>query len=200
MKTSVVKLLFRPFEYVSDFKALIIGIVAIALSGLLNVFSGTHFDGVLDVHFGDSKSYSYLFMLEGVINWISFAVLLFIAGKIFSSSSIRFIDVFGTIAMARWPLFIVSVFSLLIPHQAVDQFIMAKALNVNAPVTIEMYEIILFIVLTLVMILVTVWVIILMYRAYSVSCNLKGAKGVWSFIVALLIAEVLSKYLIYLLA
>lgn len=200
MKTSVVKLLFRPFEYVSEFKALTIGIVAIALCGLLNVFSGTHFDGVLDVHFGDSKLYSYLFMLEGVINWVSFAVLLFIAGKIFSSSSIRFIDMFGTLAMARWPLFIVSVFSLLIPHQAVDQFIMAKALNINAPVTIEMYEIILFIVLTLVMILVTVWVIILMYRAYSVSCNLKGAKGVWSFIVALLISEVISKYLIYLLA
>jgi hypothetical protein len=200
MKISVVKLLFRPFEYVSEFKALTIGIAAIALSGLLNVFSGTHFDGVLDVHFGDSKSYSYLFLLEGVINWISFSVLLFVSGKIFSPSSIRFIDVFGTIAMARWPLFIVAILSLVIPHQTVDQFIMAKAININAPVVVEMYEIVLFIILSLVMILVAIWVIILMYRAYSVSCNLKGAKGVWSFIVALLIAEVISKYLIYLLA
>lgn len=199
MKTSVMKWLFRPFEYVSEMKALIIGLMAIILSALLNVFSGTHFDGLLDVHFGDANGYSKLFMLEGLINWVSFALLLYIAGKIFSSSSIRFIDVFGTIAMARWPLFIVSFFALIIPHQAVDQFIMAKALNINAPVTIQTYEIVLFVFLSLVMILVTVWVIILMYRAYSVSCNLKGAKGVWSFIVALLIAEVISKYVIYLL-
>jgi hypothetical protein len=199
MKTNVMKWLFRPFEFVSEFKALTIGVIAIVLCSLLNLLSGTHFDGVLDVHFGNGQQYSKLFMLEGLINWISFALLLFAAGKLFSTSSFRFIDVFGTISMARWPLFIVSVLALVIPHEAVDQYIMALALNMSTTITIQTHEIILFVLLSLVMILVTVWVIILMYRAYSVSCNVKGAKGVWTYIVALLIAEVLSKYLIYLL-
>jgi hypothetical protein len=35
--------------------------------------------------------------------------------------------------------------------------------------------------------------IVLMYNAYSVSCNLKGTKAVVSFIGALLVAEILSK-------
>lgn len=199
MKKNLATWLFRPFEYVSELKALAIGIIAIVVSAVLNFLSGTHFDGVLDVHFGNTDGYSKLFMLEGLVNWVSFALLLFVSGKIFSSSSIRFIDVFGTISMARWPLFIVSLLALVIPHESVDQFIMAKALNMNASVTVQTYEIVLFVILSLVMILVTVWIIILMYRAYSVSCNLKGAKGVWTFIVALLLAEVISKYAIYLL-
>jgi hypothetical protein len=37
-----------------------------------------------------------------------------------------------------------------------------------------------------------VWMVALMYRAYSVSCNTKGGKAIGSFIAALIIAEILS--------
>ena len=37
------------------------------------------------------------------------------------------------------------------------------------------------------------WTVVLMYKAYSVSCNIKGAKAIVSFIIGLIIAEVLSK-------
>lgn len=198
MNSKISKWLFRPSEYVSDFKALFIGLTAIMLSGILNMFSGTHFDGVLDVHMGSNEKTSWLFLCEGLINLISISGLLFISGKLFSASSIRFIDVIGTQAMARWPLFVVALCTLIIPHQAVDQFIIAKALNVKTDVNIEVYQILLFVLLSLILLLVTIWTIILMYRAFSVSCNLKGARAVWIFIVSLLIAEVISKYLIYL--
>ena len=38
-----------------------------------------------------------------------------------------------------------------------------------------------------------IWMIYLMYRAFSVSCNLKGGKAVVLFIAALIAAEVISK-------
>ena len=198
MNSTISKWLFRPSEYVSDFKALFIGLVAILLSGIINNFSSTHFDGVLDVHIGAEQQTSWLFVGEGFINLICISGLLFLSGKIFSLSSIRFIDVIGTQAMARIPLLIVALSTLLIPHQAVDEFIMAKALNVKADVSIETHQVLLFVVLMLILVLMIIWMVVLMYRAFSVSCNLKGAKGIWIFILALLVAESISKYVIYL--
>jgi uncharacterized membrane protein len=52
--------------------------------------------------------------------------------------------------------------------------------------------------LSLVLLVTLVWMIVLMYKAYSVSCNVKDAKGILSFIGGLVIAEVVSKYVIIL--
>ncbi|MND07029.1 hypothetical protein D3C83_287800 [compost metagenome] len=50
---------------------------------------------------------------------------------------------------------------------------------------------------TLIAIVCAVWAIILMYRAFSVSCNLRGPRAVIPFIVAMLLAEIATKSLIY---
>jgi hypothetical protein len=44
-----------------------------------------------------------------------------------------------------------------------------------------------------VVVIMVVWTAALMYRAYAVSCNIKGARAVVTFIVSLIGAEVLSK-------
>jgi hypothetical protein len=44
-----------------------------------------------------------------------------------------------------------------------------------------------------------IWTVALMYRAYAVSCNIKGVKAVVTFIVSLIGAEALSKFAILLL-
>lgn len=41
-----------------------------------------------------------------------------------------------------------------------------------------------------------IWMISLLYHAFAISCNMKGAKAIWSFIVALILAELLSKFII----
>jgi hypothetical protein len=47
------------------------------------------------------------------------------------------------------------------------------------------------------MILLSVWTVFYMYKSYSVSCNLRGAKAILSFIGALIVAEILSKAALY---
>jgi hypothetical protein len=47
------------------------------------------------------------------------------------------------------------------------------------------------------MILIVCWVVFLMYKAYVVSCNLRGPRAVLSFIVAVIAAEILSKAVLY---
>jgi uncharacterized protein (DUF697 family) len=50
---------------------------------------------------------------------------------------------------------------------------------------------------TLLMLPLLVWMIVLMYKAYSVSCNVRGPKAILSFIAALILAEILSKLAIH---
>ena len=54
-----------------------------------------------------------------------------------------------------------------------------------------------FIILILLSIPVTIWSIILMFNALKVSCGINGNKLGSAFIIALLVAEVISKILIF---
>ena len=196
MKPTLKKWLFRPFDYISDYKALLIGVTAILLAGIINRFGNIHFDGVLDIHIGNKQTSFLVFISEGFINWLVISFLLFISGLIFSSSSIRFIDVVGTQAMARWPLFISSLTAIIIPHQSVQNYLQFYALGYGPEVDIQPYQLIVFGLLVLIMIATIIWMIILMYRAFSIASNLKGNKAIVIFIVTLIVAEAVSKYLI----
>ena len=47
------------------------------------------------------------------------------------------------------------------------------------------------------MLLLLCWEVALMYKSYSVSCNVKGGKAIGTFIAGLLLAEILSKSALY---
>ena len=49
----------------------------------------------------------------------------------------------------------------------------------------------------LVTMLFAIWSIVLKYNAYSVSANIKGVVGGISFTIALIVAEILSKIVLY---
>ncbi len=129
MNANLSKWLFRPFEFISEQKALWIGIVSILLAGTLNIFTLSHFDGVIDFHTGYENYPIHIYLLEGFIDWIVFSLILYLSGLIFSSSSIRFIDVFGMQAFARWPFLLAALFTLLLPHQQVDEYIKGGSIN-----------------------------------------------------------------------
>ena len=41
-----------------------------------------------------------------------------------------------------------------------------------------------------------IWMVALMYKAYAVSCNVKGAKAIGTFIASLILAKVVSKIVV----
>ena len=51
---------------------------------------------------------------------------------------------------------------------------------------------------SIVILAMVIWMIVLMYRAFAVSCNVRGAKAIWTFIGTLILAEIVSKVAIYL--
>ncbi len=182
------KWLFNPFMYIAGTKALIIGLAAMLAAAVIGYYSKTHFDGVLDAHTGHSSP-MWFYLEDALVDWSLPVVIFYIAGRIFSKSSIRLIDVAGTLALARWvmlfPAIAGFVFYMPAPNQPVSMEEMMKP-AMSGPV----------IVFGLLSLLFVIWMVALMYNAFTTSCNLKGGKAVWIFVVGLLVSEILSKIIL----
>jgi hypothetical protein len=198
-KRAFTQWLFNPFKFIAGYQALLIGLAVIILTSLLGSLSNTHFDGVLDVHTG-LQAPLWFFLSEGLINWMSLVVPLFLFGLIFSHSAFRTIDVIGTQALARWPYLITAAVMLPDANRRVLEYLMAQCTQTHSASSINPPDIAIFAVAMFLTILMIIWMVALMYRAYTVSCNIRGPKAIVTFIVSLIGAEVLSKAAILLLA
>lgn len=168
-------ILFNPFKKIAGGRALALGGAIMAITAVIAYFSHCHFDGVLDAHVGHASP-MYVYFLESIISWIFTVAAFYIAGRLFSSSDIRLIDVAGTIALARYPFLFIAAASFLVPELTLDTFDVSMQL----------------IVASFIMLLGVIWFVALLYNAVMVSCNFKTNKAV-IFIVTLIIAEVVSK-------
>jgi hypothetical protein len=101
------------------------------------------------------------------------------------------VDIFGTQALARWPMLFVSIIAMPTAIQnAVSTFV--------AQLTIGSFQfnpagLVLVLVFAASTLLLLCWMVALMYQSFCVSCNVRGGKAIGVFIAGLLIAEVISK-------
>ena len=184
------KWLFNPFVYVAGTKALVIGWMAMLVTAVVCNFSNAHFDGVIDMHAGHASP-AYVYFMEASIDWAVPVVLFFIAGRIFSRSSVRLIDIAGTLALSRWVTIFPALLAFGIHTPAVAPVTIPDLIKSITPTAIAF---------GLISFLFMIWMIALMYNAFTTSCNLKGSKAIMSFIVALLISEILSKVILALIS
>ncbi len=191
--------LFNPFQFIAGGSALLLGLIVMLTSAYLGSLSNTHFDGVLDIHSGTAAPL-WFFLTEVLIDWLCISMVLLIAALFVSHSSFRVVDVFGTQALARAP-HLLSVLAVL-PKGAnrFAEYLLSKVTQQAPTTTIKSTDIFFFAAGVIVVLLIIIWIVVLMYRAYAVSCNIKGGKAVGSFIAALIIAEILSKIAIWQLA
>ncbi|TDE13672.1 hypothetical protein [Dyadobacter psychrotolerans] len=172
------KWLFNPFIYIAGEQALLIGWAAMLAASVVSYFSKTHFDGAIDIHFGASGKYLW-FLGEQFIAWFSVVAVFYPVGLIFSKSRIRLIDVAGTMAMAR----------IITLPVALMGFLPIYPVSLDNPV-----KLLLSAVFTMIP---AIWMIALMFNAFSISTNIKQGKAVACFTGGLLAAEILSKVLIF---
>lgn len=189
------QLLSNPFVTFAGPNALIAGLVALLITSVTGWLWQTRFDGVLDIHFGKQFSY-HIYLFDLIISYTSLTLVLYVAGLIFSRSVIRLIDVAGTVALARAPLMIAPLANTFSNSEAISEYMTSMLTGEEIPQP-ELWQSVLFGFSTLIIIALTVYVVILTYRAFSISVNLKGNKAVLIFIICILISEVLSKILIH---
>lgn len=171
-------LLFNPFIRIAGVRSLLAGVTGMLLAALIAYHSHCHFDGVLDAHVGSGGPW-WLFLAEPFLAWGTAVLVFYIAGRLVASSGTRLVDIAGTMAIARLPMIFVALLCFIpvkIPLNAED---------ISAGLVLQ----------GLAMLLFAIWMIALMYHAYRVSSGAKGNKAILSFILALLLAEILSKVL-----
>ena len=188
--------LFNPFVYIAGAQALGLGLAAILVAGLVGSVSNTHFDGVLDTHTGATAPL-WFFLAQGFVDWLCLAVVLLLFGKLISKTAFRSIDLFGTQALARWPTLFISLVCL---PPAIERFgnaMLAQLTHPGAPLALNTPDALIFFAAVALMLVLLCWEVALMYKSYSVSCNVKGGMAIGTFIAGLLLAEILSKIAIY---
>ncbi len=187
MKNSTFSMLINPFTRIAGWQAFGLGMIGIIIMGVLGSMNGTAFDGVLDMHMKEItllQSFEYL-----LISLACLILAMWITGLIISKK-FRFIDILGTMTLAKFPYIILAIagFFAEIPDMS----------NVmNDPYSV--FQNIPFVILLAISLPVTIWNIALIYNAFKVSCDICGSKLTVGLIVALLVAEILSKVLIHLL-
>lgn len=180
---SVKNLLFNPFDRIAGSKALFAGIAVMAITAVCAYLTDTHYDGLLDIHVGYRGTAAMSF-IEQFLVWMVSANLFFLSGKLFSKSAIRYLDVAGTMALSRAPMILGCLVGLFFPD-----------VNLVGMKDFDPETMTVIIALGFVSAIPVIWYVALMYNAFSVSCNLRGTRGIIVFTGTLIVSEIVSKFL-----
>ena len=190
------EILFNPFTRIAGQKSLILGLMIMVLTIVLAYFSNTRFDGVLGIHNGESAPF-YLYIIDALTTWLSLILIFYPISLIVTKFRSRFIDVAGTFLFARFPFIIPALLMFYLRTSEVNKFLESLVTKTNIKYSISIADWMLFLASLIIMILCTIWLVALYYKAFRVNTNLKGAKSVWVFIVGLVLAEALASLVFY---
>lgn len=189
------KLIFDPFSFLSRNQTLIIGLSIIFIAGIINFFSNTHFDGIFDIHTGKSSLF-IVFILEGYINLIIITGSLFILGKLFTKQNVNILNFLGQQSLARWPLLIASIITISKPYQRFSNIKSVKEIEEFGTFQFNSFDNMIVSLSIILILIITIWVIILMYKSFNQKFKVYRTKGLLLFISGSIIAEILSKMII----
>ncbi len=187
------KWLFNPFVHIAGGRALLLGLLAMAATAVIGYFSHTHFDGVIDIHTGRVSPFT-THVLEQMIDWLTMTVVFYLAGVIFSGSKIRLIDVAGTMALARWVMIFPAIIGFGIRAGNFSYKVRENLMEAAPKMTSDVSKLLTpqNIALSLLCVVFSIWMIALMYNAFSVSCNMKGGKAAAVFTVSIIVTELIA--------
>lgn len=192
------KILFNPFEQFSERPLIVFGIAATILLSMTGAFFNARFDGVIDLHFS-TPTFFINTLTDNAVNIVVLSLALFTLGKIRNNKT-RFIDIFSASLIARIPYYFLPFlnwnnFILNETEKLMQQFLTTPPGMLPQFDAIQMAALIGFAIISIVFL---AWFIYLLYQGYKVATNAKGAVEVVLFTVTILIAEVFSKIMFYL--
>lgn len=187
------KMLFNPFERYAGLQALTAGAVIALLAALGASLFQTRFDGVLDAHYitGDVEFVTAL--IDQLINISCAFVAFYLLAVILGVRGLRPVDMLGTLMLARAPYALMPLANIggymSAQGEAVLKSVESDPLNPDLGPIFAMLPVI------LVSLVLVIWMIALLFNAWKVCTNFKGARLIGGFITALILAEALSKVL-----
>lgn len=193
-----IKVIINPFEKVAGAKSLFFGLAAVLVAGTVGYYSKTNFDGILNIHSGmQSAWYVHIAWPLLSVAVISFWFWLFAA--IFGKQNVRAIDIVGTQFFAFIPLVPASALGFFKVTEVVADALQELVANPTEPLDIAAGQLSVFVVLMIVVMLLTVWSAIWIYKAYKVGANLPNNIHIPVYITGIIVGMIVPKLLISLL-
>lgn len=188
-------LLFKPFERYSETTLLLVGFGFTLLSALAAFAFNVRYDGVLDMHAVKEVSLQQV-LIDTAVNLVSLFTFFYLAAVIVYKRA-RPVDLLSTVLVARIPMVLLPLLNVNNYSYNVAKELIEATKNIQEGPE-QILSFLPFLGLTVVMLLVvTAWYVALLYNGFKVATNAKGAKPVVLFIAAILLAEILSKTLLY---
>lgn len=191
----ILKTFFNPFERIAGFASLSIGIMGILASASLFYAGGFVPDALLHISLNPGGiGWGSLLVCQFAI-WLLPASAFYILGLAFSRSKIRAVDVYGMTAFAQLPLAAVA---LLMLPDCVSQTMGSVLESMTDPVGwMARPEVIAGLTLAMLSLLPIIWMLVLMFQALKVSCNLSGWRQWVSYACGLLGGDIASRIALY---
>ena len=176
--------LFNPFHFLAGGQALAWGLACTVLTAWLGGIFDFRFTGVISFQ-RTAPAPLWHAIAQGLMAWAIPSALLYIGGRLISRSRVRPIDVFGTQALARAPWLLIALIAVSPPFRSI-----ATKLLTEPFLDLSAWGVAFISLVALVLILLLVWMVLLMYRAFAVSCNVAGGRAIAVFIAAIALGEV----------
>ena len=186
--------MFNPFAVKVDKLLMIIGIVTFFIGSYISWRFQMIYDGILDVHSAPLISYIEAFT-SNAVNVIILCMSLLIAGKIINPKT-RMIDVLNTAFLSRIPIYAVAALSSLPVIKEFEHKILNNLSDVQN-LQLSTNDIMVSLVFGLVSMVLLVYAIVLIVNGFKTACNAKKWQHYAGLAVALIIAEIISKQIIY---
>lgn len=190
------KLLINPFEKISETKLLLFGIAITLIGSYLGFIFNGRFDGVIDLHFSEQVTFLQPF-IDNVVNVFSLSISLFFFGRIINKKT-RFIDILIPSLVARLPFYFlpftnVNNFMVTFSNEIIGNLDLKNPINFHIE-TLDLIAILLF---ALVSIGFLVWFVVLLFNGFKIATNCKTPNQTLLFVFGIILAELLSKTLMY---
>ena len=191
MKSSI---LLNPFEKYSDKALLFLGIITTVIGCFLAYNFNAKFDGVIDLHFDKQVSFSdsstYI-----IIDVVVLTILLYLVGKYINKKT-RLIDIISTVLISRIPLYFCTIFNLNDKSYIISNKVLEIAVSKKID-SLSANEIAFMLFQAIALITALIWFVILLFNGFKIATNSKVTKHTLLFVLAIIVAEIISKIIIY---
>ncbi len=189
-------LFFNPFQRYSEKKILLFGIPITVIGSFLGWYFNARFDGVIDLHFVKS-TLPFQAFFDNLIALFCVNLVLIGLGKYFNPKT-RIIDVVAATTIARTPIYLLTVFNVNNSVFNISQRLLVATQSQKIE-AIAIADLVIILFFAMVSMAAIAWFFIILWSGFKTATNAKGIQKIVVFVIAIIIAEIINKVLIYLL-
>jgi hypothetical protein len=186
------KILFNPFEKYDGRPMLTIGLVATVIGSLLGFAFNARYDGVIHISYVENVTFAEPFT-DNVFNITCMFIAFYLFGY-FINKKTRPIDILATVMIARLPFYITTLDNINGFIYKQSTLMMEAGMDMAS---IDQTNLIIVTALALLSLPFVVWYIALLYNGFKTAVHLKTATHKVMFVLAIIVAEVLSRIFFY---